>query len=113
MDKDKVKKIKDKMDAFMSEISTEFLDDETQQQIHEEVKRIFKVCEIPLSKMTLKAFREGVALTSHISRNGDLSQALMVMATMTKIISDLEEKTKKQVDTLATNTEAPKGDGQK
>lgn len=104
MDKDKQKRIKDRIDAMMADVGAELLDPETEKGINEEIKRIFKLTEIPYSSNGIKAFREGARLCLHMisSGGGNMADPMLLLAATQKILRETEERKKKQVESMET-----------
>lgn len=99
---EKFKRIKQKLDSVLVEISAEMLDPETEKAIKEETERIFKVSGIPFSKITLKAYSEGISMCLYLlhKTGGNMVEPTMVMSIARKLVADIESRTKKQVDSL-------------
>lgn len=98
MNEDKAKKIKLKVDAAIAEIAAEMMDEETVKEVKSEVEKILRACDIPVHKTSLKAFNEGVRFVAHLYMHHNVQDANILIAGLSKIIVDIETRTKKSVD---------------
>lgn len=89
MSEEKAKRIKDKMEAFMADISNELLDDEDYKKVTKKIFNSLKRAELPATLTYLKAMREGYNLCMG-AHGFDKGVAMMILTCMSRLVAEKE-----------------------
>lgn len=98
----KGKRIRARVDKFMAETAEDMFDEETFKEGEHRIRHVFKDCEIPYTRATLRAFAEGLMISTVAFHEGGIMLSSDLAMTVKKLIKDLELK----VESIKTTSES-------
>ncbi len=105
--REKLKRIQDKMEDLMVEVADEMLDDEMREKMDEKIKDVFSGKGIPNTLSHFKAFYEGICMGMAAGKDEESQLGFILIAVLKSSIVKREKELSDKADTaMGSNASA-------